>query len=295
LFDPIHSSSLLRKIILLYSFKAGRDNCPAFFCLTGFVLIHIKRDMDPAEIEKVLRAVAEGSLQSREAVERIQNLSYENIGFARVDHSRAARQGFPEVIFGHGKTPDQIAGIFEKLIERSPNVLITRTTPDVFGQIRNIHTEAEWHESAKLIRLFRDQTELGSGEVAVVTAGTSDIPIAEEAALTAEAMGNRVKRIWDAGVAGIHRILAEREMLQSSRVVIVAAGMEGALPSVVGGLVRVPVIAVPTSIGYGASFGGVAALLGMLNSCASNVTVVNIDNGFGAGFVASLINRKFTD
>jgi len=247
--------------------------------------------MDPAEIEKVLRAVAEGSLQSREAVERIQNLSYENIGFARVDHSRAARQGFPEVIFGHGKTPDQIAGIFEKLIERSPNVLITRTTPDVFGQIRNIHTEAEWHESAKLIRLFRDQTELGSGEVAVVTAGTSDIPIAEEAALTAEAMGNRVKRIWDAGVAGIHRILAEREMLQSSRVVIVAAGMEGALPSVVGGLVRVPVIAVPTSIGYGASFGGVAALLGMLNSCASNVTVVNIDNGFGAGFVASLINR----
>jgi NCAIR mutase (PurE)-related protein len=247
--------------------------------------------MDPAEIEKVLHEHAEGTLPSDEAVERIRNLSYENIGYARVDHGRASRQGFPEVIFGHGKTIDQVAGIFERLIERAPNVLVTRTTPEVFGQIRNIHTEAEWHESAKLIRLFRDKTELGSREIAVVTAGTSDIPVAEEAALTAEAMGNRVKRIWDAGVAGIHRILAEREMLQSSRVVIVAAGMEGALPSVVGGLVRVPVIAVPTSIGYGASFGGIAALLGMLNSCASNVTVVNIDNGFGAGFVASLINR----
>ena len=172
------------------------------------------------------------------------------------------------------------------------NVLITRTTNDVYGEIRNIYTDAEWHEAAKVIRVFRDKTELGAGEIAIVTAGTSDIPVAEEAALTAETMGNRVKRIWDAGVAGIHRILSEREILQSSRVVVVVAGMEGALPSVVGGLVKVPVIAVPTSIGYGASFGGIAALLGMLNSCASNVTVVNIDNGFGAGFVASLINRK---
>jgi NCAIR mutase (PurE)-related protein len=248
--------------------------------------------MNPADIEAILRAHSEGTIPPGEAIEKIRNLAYEDIGFARVDHGRATRQGFPEVIFGHGKSIEQIAAIFEKLIERSPNVLITRTTPEVFGQIRNIHTEAEWHESARLIRLLRDKTELGTGEVTVVTAGTSDIPVAEEAALTAEAMGNRVKRIWDAGVAGIHRILAEREMLQSSRVVIVAAGMEGALPSVVGGLVRVPVIAVPTSIGYGASFGGIAALLGMLNSCASNVTVVNIDNGFGAGFVASLINRK---
>jgi NCAIR mutase (PurE)-related protein len=173
--------------------------------------------------------------------------------------------------------------------------LITRTTSDVFGEIRNIQTEAEWHESARIIRLFRDKDELGAGEIAVVTAVTSDIPVAEEAALTAETMGNRVKRIWDAGVAGIHRILSEREILQNARVVIVAAGMEGALPSVVGGLVKVPVIAVPTSIGYGASFGGIAALLGMLNSCASNVTVVNIDNGFGAGFTASLINRRFQE
>ncbi|MCA1575534.1 MAG: nickel pincer cofactor biosynthesis protein LarB, partial [Acidobacteria bacterium] len=162
-----------------------------------------------------------------------------------------------------------------------------------FGEVRNVVIEAEWHESARLIRIQRDRTELGVGKISVVTAGTSDIPVAEEAALTAEAMGNRVERVWDVGVAGIHRVLAERALLQRSRVVIVAAGMEGALPSVVGGLVSVPVVAIPTSIGYGASFGGLAALLGMLNSCASNVTVVNIDNGFGAGFVASLINRKW--
>jgi NCAIR mutase (PurE)-related protein len=248
--------------------------------------------MKTEDIEAILQAHAGGGLSDAEAAGAIQKLSFEDIGYARVDHARAARQGFPEVIFGQGKTVEQIAGIFEKLYERSANVLVTRTTPEVFGVIRNIHTEAEWHEAAKVIRVMRDAADLGTGEIAVVTAGTSDIPVAEEAALTAEAMGNRVKRIWDAGVAGIHRILAEREMLQNCRVVIVAAGMEGALPSVVGGLVKVPVIAVPTSIGYGASLGGIAALLGMLNSCSSNVTVVNIDNGFGAGFVASLINRK---
>lgn len=248
--------------------------------------------MNSKELELILARHAEGAIDAAAAVEEIRNLNYENIGYARVDHARAERQGFPEVIFGQGKTPTQIVGIFEKLIARSPNVLVTRTTAEVFGEIRNVLTDAEWHEDARMIRVLRDKTELGAGEIAVVTAGTSDIPVAEEAALTAEAMGNRVKRVWDAGVAGIHRILSEREQLQSARVVIVAAGMEGALPSVVGGLVRVPVIAVPTSIGYGASFGGIAALLGMLNSCASNVTVVNIDNGFGAGFVASLINRR---
>lgn len=248
--------------------------------------------MKTSDIEEILREHADGELSAAEAAEKLQKLSYEDIGYARVDHARSHRQGFPEVIFGQGKSPDQIAGIFEKLLERSPNVLITRTNPEVYGVIRNVYTDAEWHESARVIRVLRDRTELGMGEVTVVTAGTSDIPVAEEAALTAEAMGNQVKRVWDAGVAGIHRILAERETLQNARVVIVAAGMEGALPSVVGGLVRVPVIAVPTSIGYGASFGGIAALLGMLNSCASNVTVVNIDNGFGAGFVASLINRR---
>jgi NCAIR mutase (PurE)-related protein len=250
--------------------------------------------MEKQAIEEILKSHSHGGLSTADAAEAIKNLSYENIGYARVDHARAARQGFPEVIFGAGKTRAQIVGIFEKIVARSPNVLITRTDKDTFGEIRNVFTEAEWHESASLIRVWRERTELGVGEIAIVTAGTSDIPVAEEAALTAEAMGNRVRRIWDAGVAGIHRILSEREILQSARVVVVAAGMEGALPSVVGGLVKVPVIAVPTSIGYGASFGGLAALLGMLNSCSSNVTVVNIDNGFGAGFVASLINRHWS-
>lgn len=249
--------------------------------------------MKQKQIEEILLSHANGTLSIEQATQNIKNLSYEDIGYARVDHARATRQGFPEVIFGAGKTRAQIVGIFEKLLAQSPNVLITRTDVNTYGEIRNLYTDSEWHESAKLIRVLRDKTELGVGEIAVVTAGTSDIPVAEEAALTAETMGNRVKRIWDAGVAGIHRILAERELLQNCRVVVVVAGMEGALPSVVGGLVKVPVIAVPTSIGYGASFNGLAALLGMLNSCSSNVTVVNIDNGFGAGFVASLINRKW--
>lgn len=249
--------------------------------------------MESEKIRELLELHAKGAISADEATKLIKNLSYEDVGFARIDHARAERQGFPEVVFGEGKTRQQILTIFEKLIARSPNVLITRTTAEVFGDIRNIHNEAEWHESARIIRVFRDKTELGEGEISIVTAGTSDIPVAEEAALTAETMGNRVKRIWDAGVAGIHRILSEREILQNSRVVVVVAGMEGALPSVVGGLVKVPVIAVPTSIGYGASFNGLAALLGMLNSCSSNVTVVNIDNGFGAGFVAGLINRPF--
>lgn len=246
------------------------------------------------EIEKLLRAYRQDEIDTREAARRITELHYEDIGYARVDHARATRQGFPEVVFGAGKTRAQVVGIVESLARRAPNVLVTHTDPDTFGEVRNIVTEAEWHESARVIRIQRDRTEHGVGEVSVVTAGTSDIPVAEEAALTAETMGNRVQRIWDVGVAGVHRVLAERHLLQRARVIIVAAGMEGALPSVVGGLVSVPVVAIPTSVGYGASFGGVAALLGMLNSCASNVTVVNIDNGFGAGFVASLINRKWT-
>ena len=249
--------------------------------------------MTTDEIQEILESHVSGDLSTESATKAIKNLSYEDIGFARVDHARASRQGFPEVIFGEGKSREQILGIFEKLLDRAPNLLITRTDEDVYGDIRNIYSDAEWHESARLIRVLRDREENGLGEISVVTAGTSDIPVAEEAALTAEAMGNNVRRIWDAGVAGIHRILSERELLGRSRVVVVAAGMEGALPSVVGGLVGVPVIAVPTSIGYGASLGGIAALLGMLNSCSSNVSVVNIDNGFGAGFVASLINRKW--
>lgn len=244
------------------------------------------------DIKTILELFSSGIVSADSAVEQIKSLSYEDLGHSKVDHARTERQGFPEVIFGFGKTRQQIVEIYERLIERSPNVLITRTNADVFGDIRNITSDAEWHESAKLIRLMRDKTDRGRGEIAIATAGTSDIPVAEEAALTAEAMGNSVVRIWDAGVAGVHRILAQRETLQNATAVIVVAGMEGALPSVVGGLVSVPVIGVPTSIGYGAAFGGVAALLGMLNSCSSNVTVVNIDNGFGAGFTASLINRK---
>jgi hypothetical protein len=249
--------------------------------------------MDLNKIEKLLDAHKSGKVGTPEAARSIHDLHYEDIGYARVDHARLSRQGFPEVVFGAGKTRAQIVGIVERLLQHAPNVLVTRTDEGTFGEVRNVATDAEWHEAARMIRIRRDLTERGAGEIAVVTAGTSDIAVAEEAALTAEAMGNRVQRIWDAGVAGIHRILAERESLRRSRVVVVAAGMEGALPSVVGGLVSVPVVAVPTSIGYGASFGGVAALLGMLNSCASNVTVVNIDNGFGAGFVASLINRRW--
>ena len=248
--------------------------------------------MNLTQIESLLRSYKNGELDEREAARRIADRGFEDIGHTRIDYARAERQGFPEVVFGQGKTRTQIVEIVERLAARAPNVLVTRTTADVYGEVRNVVTDAEWHESARLIRIRRDHEMRGAGAIHVVTAGTSDIPVAEEAALTAEAMGNSVRRTWDAGVAGIHRILAERETLREARVVVVAAGMEGALPSVVGGLVAVPVIAVPTSIGYGASFGGVAALLGMLNSCASNVTVVNIDNGFGAGFVASLINRK---
>jgi pyridinium-3,5-biscarboxylic acid mononucleotide synthase len=250
--------------------------------------------MDINELQRLIETLRRSDLDSREVARRIQDSLYEDIGYARIDHARASRQGFPEVVFGKGKPRAQVVGIVEKLLKKtSSNLIVTHTDADTFGEIRNIATQAEWHETARLIRIMRDTTDLGTGIIAVVTAGTSDIPVAEEAALTAEAMGNRVERIWDVGVAGIHRVLAERALLRRARVVVVAAGMEGALPSVVGGLVAVPVVAVPTSIGYGASFGGVAAMLGMLNSCSSNVTVVNIDNGFGAGFVASLINRRW--
>jgi pyridinium-3,5-biscarboxylic acid mononucleotide synthase len=278
-----------QKLFLITRQKGGMfDSC----ALCAYLWHAFAVDLN--ELAKLLDAYKKGELESTDAVNRIKNLHFEDIGFARVDHARATRQGFPEVVFGGGKTRPQIVGIVERLAERSPNILVTRTDEGTFGEVRNVVTDAEWHESARLIRIRRDKTNQGVGSITVVTAGTSDIPVAEEAALTAETMGNVVDRIWDAGVAGIHRVLAERSLLQRSRVVIVAAGMEGALPSVVGGLVGVPVVAVPTSIGYGASFGGVAALLGMLNSCASNVTVVNIDNGFGAGFVASLINRRWT-
>ncbi len=247
--------------------------------------------MDQKRLRELLLSFKEERLDLDQALAQLRHLPFEDLGYAHVDHHRAIRQGFPEVIFGQGKTPDQIEGIASRLLERSSNLLITRTNPESFERIRRLVPEAVYHESCRAISVQRDLTIHGRGTVAVVTAGTSDIPVADEAALTVEIMGNRLERLFDVGVAGIHRILSRRELLQSARVIVCVAGMEGALPSVVGGLVSVPVIAVPTSIGYGASFGGVAALLGMLNSCSSNVTVVNIDNGFGAGFVASLINR----
>lgn len=218
-------------------------------------------------------------------------MPFEDLDFAKVDHHRALRVGMPEVIFGERKTPAQLAGIFKRLAQHSGNVLATRADAKQFAAVKKSIRGAEYRELARAIVLQRDQKMYGKGTITVVSAGTSDIPVAEEAVVTAEMMGNDVQHLYDVGVAGIHRLLANREALTKARVIVVCAGMEGALPSVVGGLVGVPVIAVPTSVGYGASFKGIAALLGMMNSCASNVSVVNIDNGFGAGYVASLINR----
>jgi NCAIR mutase (PurE)-related protein len=242
-------------------------------------------------IRKLFQQVRHGELSPDDAVDRLRHLPFEDLGFAKVDHHRALRNGMPEIILGEGKTPAQVAGIFLRLARHGGNVLATRATAKQFQAVKKKIRGVEYRELARAIVLQKDPTKYGKGVIAVVSAGTSDIPVAEEAVVTAELMGNEVQHLYDVGVAGIHRLLANRESLTKARVVIVCAGMEGALPSVVGGLVGVPVIAVPTSVGYGASFKGMAALLGMLNSCASNVSVVNIDNGFGAGYVASLINR----
>jgi pyridinium-3,5-biscarboxylic acid mononucleotide synthase len=242
-------------------------------------------------IRKLFQQVRQGELSPDEAVNRLRHLPFEDLGFAKVDHHRALRNGMPEIILGEGKTPGQVAGIFTRLAKHGGNVLATRVNEKQFQAVKKKVRGVKYRELARAIVLEKDATKYGKGVIAVVSAGTSDIPVAEEAVVTAELMGNEVLHVYDVGVAGIHRLLANRESLTQARVVIVCAGMEGALPSVVGGLVGVPVIAVPTSVGYGASFKGMAALLGMLNSCASNVSVVNIDNGFGAGYVASLINR----
>jgi pyridinium-3,5-biscarboxylic acid mononucleotide synthase len=247
--------------------------------------------MDQDQLRSLLEQVQSGAVPVDAAVDRMRHLPFEDLGFAKLDHHRALRHGLTEVIFGKGKTPDQVDGIAERLLDRSQNLLITRTNESIADRLKQRYPETEYFALSGAIRIWRDRTMRGKGRIAVVCAGTSDIPVAEEAQVTAEVMGNEVDAIHDVGVAGIHRLIAHSERLCEARVVVVAAGMEGALPSVVGGLVSVPVIAVPTSVGYGASFQGVAALLGMLNSCASNVTVVNIDNGFGAGYVASLINR----
>ena len=257
--------------------------------------------MNQSELLKILEDIRAGALSPEKAAERVKHLPFEDIGFAKVDHHRALRQGYAEVVFGKGKTPAQVGEIVRAMLRPpgSQNILVTRADAKIFAAVRRVRLgkgpgpagRAKFHPLSGVITIERSREISGKGTIFVVSAGTSDIPIAEEALLTAQMMGNRVEHLYDVGVAGIHRLLEHREKLTTARVIVCVAGMEGALPSVVGGLVAVPVIAVPTSTGYGASFGGVAALLGMLNSCASNVTVVNIDNGFGAACVASCINR----
>ncbi len=251
--------------------------------------------MNPSELRSLVDEVASGSLDPRAAerrlLEALRARPFEDLGFARIDHHRTVRQGFPEVVLGLGKTPAQIAAIAVKIAGRGSTLLVTRATEEAFHAVRTVLPAATYHAEAAIIALKQQDLSPGKGCILIVAAGTSDIPVAEEAARTAELMGNEVDRLYDVGVAGIHRLLGERTRLDAARVIVVVAGMEGALPSVVGGLVAVPVIAVPTSVGYGASFGGIAALLGMLNSCASGVSVVNIDNGFGAASIASLINH----
>jgi hypothetical protein len=249
------------------------------------------RVVNPDKLRELLEQFKAGECSIDEVLTQCRHMPYEDIGFALIDHHRSIRQGFPEVIFGQGKTTEQISAIVVRLLAVNSNILVTRTTPDAYQAVKEVADDALFHAAAKLITVKRDHRIQGKGKIGIITAGTADIPVAEEAALTAELAGNEVERFYDMGVAGLHRILSQSKRLSEMRVVVCIAGMEGALPSVVGGLVAVPVIAVPTSIGYGASLGGVAALLGMLNSCASNVLVVNIDNGFGGGFAASLINR----
>jgi NCAIR mutase (PurE)-related protein len=250
--------------------------------------------MNQSELLKILESVKSGDLAPVKAIERLKHLPFEDLGFAKVDHHRALRQGFAEVIFGKGKTPQQIGAIVKAMLRQKDsrqNILVTRAGAKTFAAVKKLNRAATFHALSGVITIERSAEITGKGTILLVSAGTSDIPVAEEALVTARMMGNRADHLYDVGVAGIHRLLEHREKLAQARVIICVAGMEGALPSVVGGLVAVPVIAVPTSVGYGVSFGGVAALLGMLNSCASNVTVVNIDNGFGAACVASCINR----
>jgi len=252
--------------------------------------------MNEKDIEKILRAVREGETTIERALDRLRHLPFEDLGFVKIDHHRALRQGFPEVIFGRGKTPKQVAEIVRGMLRResSHNILVTRADAKMFAAVKRAAGSAKkvkFHELSGAITIERDREIRGKGLILVVTAGTSDIPVAEEALVTARSFGNRAEAIYDVGVAGLHRLLEHRQKLTEARVIVCVAGMEGALPSVVAGLVAAPVIAVPTSVGYGSSFGGLSALFAMLNSCASNVSVVNIDNGFGAACVASAINR----
>ena len=247
--------------------------------------------MDKEYLMKLLEDVAGGNTSPEAAADILKDLPFEDLGFANIDHHRKLRTGYPEAVFCQGKKPQQIAEIMKGLADKNANVIGTRATLTDYEAVKAVLPEAEYFEDARIIALLRDRLPHAEGTIAVVTAGTADIPVAEEAAVTAEALGNRVDRIYDVGVAGIHRLFAKLDRIREARVVIVVAGMEGALASVVGGLVESPVIAVPTSIGYGANLGGISALLSMLNSCANGVGIVNIDNGFGAAYLASNINR----
>jgi hypothetical protein len=248
-----------------------------------------------SELNALLDRFQAGQVSREAVLSAVQAAPLVDLGFARVDTHRAVRQGFPEVIFGAGKTPEDTARIARKILEASQRVLVTRVTPPQARLLQRRFKHARYHTRARCVVIEQRPLPKRPGCIAVVCAGTSDLPVAEEAALTAEVMGNRVERLYDVGVAGLHRLLARLELIQRASVIVTVAGMEGALPSVVAGLVAKPVIAVPTSVGYGASFGGLAALLGMLNSCGSGVTVVNIDNGFGAGYAASQINALKAD
>jgi len=248
--------------------------------------------MDTQAIKELLEKVKKGSLDVDEAIVQLRWLPYDDLGFAKIDSHRNLRRGFPEVILAQGKTVDQVAKIAQRMLENNNNLLITRASQEVYDAVHEIEPKAEYNELGRTIAVRKIRREVTDGGlILVVTGGTADIPVAEEAAVTAGIMGNRVERLYDVGVAGLHRLLGNKDRLFEASVIIVVAGMEGALASVVGGMVDKPVIAVPTSVGYGASFNGLAALLTMLNSCASGVSVVNIDNGFGAGYSAALINR----
>jgi NCAIR mutase (PurE)-related protein len=249
--------------------------------------------MDKQDIERLLESVRAGKVSVARAVGQLRHMPFEDLGFAKIDHHRGLRQGFAEVVYAKGKTSQQVVAIVRGMLRHGTtnNILITRADPAVFRSVKKLNHTAKFHPLSGVITIRRNQEISGKGTILVIAAGTSDIPVAEEAAITAEIMGNRVESVYDVGVAGLHRLLHHREKIAAARVIVCVAGMEGALPSVVAGLVSVPVIAVPTSVGYGASFGGLAALLAMLNSCASGVTVVNIDNGFGGGYAASAMNK----
>jgi pyridinium-3,5-biscarboxylic acid mononucleotide synthase len=242
-------------------------------------------------LKELLKAIRVGAVPVDEALERLRTLPYEDLGFASVDHHRALRKGFPEVVLGEGKSPGQVAAIAERLAASSDRLLITRADVEMYQAVKERVPDAAYHTAARAVTLDRSKEPRRPG-VAVCCAGTSDVPVAEEAAVTAELMGSAVDRMFDVGVAGLHRLLDKLERLRAARALVVVAGMEGALPSVVAGLISAPVVAVPTSVGYGASFRGLAPLLAMLNACAAGVAVVNIDNGFGAGYLAAVINRQ---